>query len=78
VCVVCVCVFNTGEVHHWCVALTNEGIAMDYLHDDLREMFGLDPETDLDRAARGLAESLTRHHMAMFALWNYHTQRSGR
>ena len=45
---------------------------MDYLHDDLREMFGLDPETDLDRAARSWAESLTRHHMAMFAMWSYH------
>lgn len=42
---------------------------MDYLHDDLREMFGLDPETDLDRAARSLAESLTAHYMAIFAMY---------
>lgn len=51
---------------------------MDYLHDEVRVMFGLDPETDLDRAARNLVESLTRHHMAMFAMWSYHAGRCGR
>ena len=55
-----------------------EGIIMDYLHDDLRGLFGLAPETELDKAARSLAESLTRHHMAMFALWSYHAGRLGR